>query len=81
MRLFRGAAEAPGFCNGTKVAELTEFHRLRLSIVSELDIGIIGAQLLRFVVSGCLDCDSRPLVGGDPRNGRARMGLQFVTFF
>src|SRR5205807_2616997 len=41
VRLFGGAAERAGFCHGTEVTKLVNFHRLCLSIVSELYIGSI----------------------------------------
>jgi len=49
VRLFSSTAEAAGFGDGAKIAELMEFHRLCLFILSELDIGIIGGKALRFV--------------------------------
>jgi hypothetical protein len=41
VRLLGRAAEAAGFRDGAKVAKLMEFHRLCLSIISELYIGCI----------------------------------------
>jgi hypothetical protein len=46
MRLFGGAAERPGVGDGAEVAELMDFHRLCLSIVSEPYIGCIGGTAL-----------------------------------
>jgi hypothetical protein len=46
--LLGGAAEAAGFGNGAEVAKLMEFHRLCLSIVSEVYIGCIAHGSLAF---------------------------------
>lgn len=43
MRLFRGPREGASVGDGAEVAELVEFHRLCLSILSEVDIGTIPA--------------------------------------
>jgi hypothetical protein len=42
MRLFRGAAERAGFGHRAEVTKLVKFHRLCLSILSEVYIGSIG---------------------------------------
>jgi hypothetical protein len=47
VRLLGRTAETAGFRNGTEVTKLMDFHRLYLSIVSELYIGSIGGVLLR----------------------------------
>ncbi len=45
--LFGSAAERAGFSHRAEVTKLVKFHRLCLSIVSELYIGSIGRALLR----------------------------------
>src|SRR5882762_6545506 len=50
VRLFRGAAERGGFRHRTEVTKLVKFHRLCLSIVSEVYIGSIGRSPLGFEV-------------------------------
>src|SRR6267143_4320933 len=48
VRLFRSAAERAGFGYRAEVTKLVKFHRLCLSIVSEVYIGSIGRSLLGF---------------------------------
>ena len=47
VRLFRGAAERAGFRHRAEVTKLVKFHRLCLSIVSELYIGSIAVGCVR----------------------------------
>ncbi len=61
MSLFRGAAERAGFGHGADVTKLVKFHRLCLSIVSELYIGSIGRNLLVLEMRWQESCLAGPL--------------------